>query len=226
MNESTSLIDAQLEALLKLVEDYRERRCREILEHARAEAKLAVKQAHREARARMRKTVEEERTRSREKIASTQAQLQTQRRQRQQHAETALLQQAWGALQERLLARWQDPGARRIWVLALLRQARAVLPAKKWQIEHPVGWRTQEALASGAERGVLGDGEAPLFVEDAEIRAGLRIRTDAACLDGTPLGLLASRAEIEAQLLAQLHRLALEDRAVANPGHRRRTSKS
>jgi hypothetical protein len=221
MNESTNVIDAQVEALLKLVEAYRERRCRQVLEHAQTEAVTAVKQAHRDARARMHKTIEEERARSQEKIASTQAQLQTQRRQRQQQADTALLRQAWDALQERLVARWQDAGARRTWVQALMRQARAVLPAKRWQIEHPVGWRTQEALGQESELSALGVDELPAFVEMSEITAGLRIRADDACLDGTPAGLLASRAEIEAQLLAQFHRLAVEERAATNPGRRR-----
>ncbi|NIQ44086.1 MAG: hypothetical protein GTN85_18665 [Pseudomonas stutzeri] len=221
MNESTSVIEAQVEALLELVEDYRERRCRQVLEHARAEAVAAVKQAHHEARTRMHKAIEEERTRSQQKIAATQAQLQTQRRQRQQQGDTALLRTAWDALQERLLARWQDAGSRRTWVQALLRQARAVLPAKNWRIEHPVGWRTQEALGPGSELSALGESELPAFVEMSEITAGLHIRADDACLDGTPVGLLASRAEIEAQLLAEFHRLAVEARATANPGRRR-----
>ena len=207
MNELASVVDAQVEALLQLIEDYRERQCRQILDHARIEARRAVRDAHREARARMRKAVEEERARSREKIISTEAQLQTQRRQGQQQADTVLLQQAWSALQKRLLARWQDAGSRRTWVAALMCQARAVLPAKRWQIEHPLGWRTQEALGPDGE--LTGQEELPVFVETPEISAGLRIRAEEVCLDGTPTGLLASRAEVEAQLLAQFHRLAV-----------------
>lgn len=218
MNQLASVIDAQVEALLQLVKDHRERRCREILDHARVEAATAVKHAHREGRARMRKAVEEERTRSREKIISTEAQLHTQRRQAQQQADTVLLQQAWDALQGRLIARWQDAASRRTWVEALVRQARAVLPAKRWQIEHPVGWRTQEALGPDGE--LIGQEELPEFVETPEIGAGLRIRADEVCLDGTPAGLLASRAEVEAQLLAQFHRLAVGGRAAANRGRR------
>jgi F0F1-type ATP synthase membrane subunit b/b' len=218
VNEFASVIDAQVEALLQLVEDYRERQCRQILDHAHAEAATVVKHAHRDARARMHKVVEEERVRSQEKIASTHAQLQTQRRQAQQQADTVLLQQAWDALQGRLLARWQDAGSRRTWVQALVRQARALLPAKKWQIEHPVGWRTQELLGPSRELGGQGDGKLPAFVETPEISAGLRIRIDDACLDGTPAGLLASRAEVEAQLLAQFHRLAMQRRAAAKRG--------
>lgn len=226
MNEVASVIDAQVEALLQLVESYRERRCRQILEDARAEATTAVKHAHREARARMHKAVEEERVRSREKIVSTQAQLQTQRRQGQQQADAALLQQAWDALQGRLLARWQDADSRRTWVQALVRQARALLPAKKWQIEHPVGWRPQEALGLGSELSAQGDGESPAFVETPEISAGLRVRVDEACLDATAAGLLASRAEVEALLLAQFHRLVEEERAAANRGRRRAKAES
>jgi hypothetical protein len=226
MNEFASIVGAQVEALLQLVEDYREHRCGEILEHARVEAATAVEHAHREARARMRKAVEEERARSQEKIISTQARLQTQRRQGQQKADAVLLRQAWDALQQRLIARWQDDGSRRTWVRALLRQARAVLPAKKWQIEHPVGWRTREALGPESELDAQGDGELPVFVETPEISAGLRIRADEVCLDGTPAGLLASRAEVEAQLLAEFHRLAAKDFAALNRGRRSGNTKS
>ena len=226
MNEFASVIDAQVEALLQLVEDYRERRCGEILEHARVEAAKAVKHAHHEARARMRKAVEEERARSQEKIISTQARLQTQRRQGQQKADATLLREAWDALQQRLIARWQDGGSRRTWVRALLRQARAVLPAKKWQIEHPVGWRTQEALGPESELDGQGDSGLPAFVETPEISAGLRIRADEVCLDGTPAGLLASWAEVEAQLLAEFHRLAAKDRATANRRSKRSQGES
>lgn len=226
MNELVSVIDAQVEALLQLIKDYRERRCREILEHAQSEATTAVKHAHRDARARMHKAVEEERVRSQEKIVSTQAQLQTQRRQRQQQADAALLRQAWGALQGQLVTRWQDTHSRRIWVRALLRQARALLPAKKWQIEHPVGWHTQEALGPDSALDDRSERESPAFVEVPEISAGLRIRAGEACLDGTPAGLLASRAEVEAELLAQFHRLVEEDRTTANRGGTRAGAES
>lgn len=212
MNRVASIIDAQVQALLQMVEEHRERRCRQILEQARTEAAAAVKQAYGEARARMHQAIEEERARGEGKIASTRAQLQTQRRQREQRLDMALLAQAWEALRARLLARWQDEQARRVWVRALVHQARAVLPAQKWRIEHPVGWRSQEALALLSE-------ESAMFLEAPDIAAGLRIRAGDACLDGTPAGLLASRAEIEAQLLAELHRNVANELA-ANPGGR------
>lgn len=226
MNELVSVIDAQVEALLQLIKDYRERRCREILEHAHAEAATAVKHAHRDARVRMHKAVEEERVRSQEKIVSTQAQLQTQRRQRQQQADAALLREAWGALQGQLVTRWQDTHSRRVWVGALVRQARALLPAKKWRIEHPVGWHTQEALGPDSELDGRSEGESPAFVEVPEISAGLRIRVGEACLDGTPAGLLASRSEVEAELLSQFHHLAEGKPAAANPECRRSGAES
>lgn len=212
MNEYASVIDAQVQALLQLVKEHREGRCREILEQAQTEAAAVVKQGHREARARMRSVIEEERARTKEKIASTRAQLQTQRRQRQQRADTALLEQAWEALRPRLLARWQDEKARRVWVRTLVRQAGAVLPAQRWQIEHPAGWRPQETLALFSEINADGGGGSPAFLEAPDIAAGLRIRADNACLDGTLEGLFASRAEIEAQLLAAFRQIRANER--------------
>lgn len=206
MNESVSVIDAQVEALLKLIEDYRESRCRQLLEKARSEAAMIVRQTHREGRARMHKAITEERSRTHEKLASTQARLQTQRRQRQQQADMALLQRAWAALREALLSRWQDAEARRTWIQSLFNEASAVLPAKPWQVEHPSGWDPQEAPAGRAH--AQSGGGAAKFVEMADIDAGLRIRAQGTCLDGTLTGLLTGRAEVEAQLLAEYYRVA------------------
>jgi vacuolar-type H+-ATPase subunit H len=208
MNEPKSVINAQVEALLALVENYRESRCRQILEQARAQATEVVKQAHREARARMHKAIDEERARAQEKVASTHAQLQTRRRQRHHKADMALLETAWPALHETLVARWQDADSRRVWVRALVNQASTVLPAKQWRIEHPAGWQSRVALALAGEITAQAEGEPPVFVEACEATAGLRLCADGACLDGTPEGLLVGRAEIEAELLAEFHRVS------------------
>lgn len=226
MNEYANVIDAQVQALLRLVEEHRQRRCHEILEHARADAAAVIKQAHREARARMRLAIEEERTHAKEKLASTRAQLQTQSRQRQQRADARLLEQAWEVLPTRLLACWQQEEARRAWVRALVRQARTVLPAQGWQIEHPPGWRPQEVLALLSEIDGGGAGGPPAFLEVPDIAAGLRIRANDACLDGTPAGLLASRAEIEAQVLAQFRRIMANERAAPSLERRNAGSES
>jgi hypothetical protein len=53
-------------------------------------------------------------------------------------------------------------------------------------------------VAQAASRGIA----APAFSVDAGITAGLRIRAGSACLDGTDRGLLASREDVEALLLA------------------------
>ncbi len=210
MNESQGVIDAQVEALLQLVRNYHESRCHQILEHANAQVATIVKQAHHEARARLHTTIKEERIRAQEKIASTRAQLQTRRRQRNQQADIALLEKAWAMLNERLLMRWQDADSRRIWIRTLIQQALRVLPGTQWQIEHPSGWRPQEALAFNDKITAHTNGESPTFVEAGDIAAGLRISAEGARLDGTLMGLLASRADIEAQLLAEFRRFLTE----------------
>ncbi len=212
MNEYASVVDAQVQALLQLVQEHREHRCQEILEHARTEAAAVIQQAHRNARARMRRAIEEERTHTKEKVASTRAQLQTQGRQRQQRADATLLEQAWELLRARLRARWQQEEARRAWVRALVQQAHATLPAQGWQVEHPAGWRSEEALTSLREIDGDGTGAAPSFLEAPDIAAGLRIRVNDACLDGTLTGLFASRAEIEALVLAEFRRIKANER--------------
>lgn len=226
MNESKGVIDAQVEALLQLVHNYHESRCRQIIEHAKAQAANIVKQAHHDARARMHTAIKEERMRAQEKIASTRAQLQTRRRQRHQQADMALLEKAWEMLHERLLTRWQDADSRRIWIRTLVQQALSVLPGKRWQIEHPSGWRPQEALALDNEITAHTEGESPTFVEARDITAGLRICAEGARLDGTLVGLLASRADIEAQLLAEFRRFLTEGLATRDATRKRRKADS
>ena len=206
MSEPQRIVEAQVAELLKVVEDHREERCRRILEQAKAQVVTIVRQAHQEARARMHAAIEQERARAKEKIASTQAHLQTRRRQRHQQADMLLLERGWEKLRETLMKRWQDVDQRRAWVQALLREGLTLLPAKAWRIEHPPGWQSAEMLDLSGATALGTQGQTPVLVEARDIAAGLRIHVDHACLDGTLDGLLAIREAIEAQLLAEFKR--------------------
>jgi hypothetical protein len=210
MSETPSIVEVQLDELLRVVESYRDKSCTIIRERARAQAAEIVTQARHNARARMRTAIRQERARAQERIASTRAQLLTERRQRQQQTDKLLVERGWAKLNETLMRRWRDPDFRHLWIEALALQGFALLPVGSWRVEHPPGWDTGEMLGLGDNSAALPLRQSHTFVQDESITAGLRIEVDGACLDGTMEGLLANHASIEAQLLAEISRLRSE----------------
>jgi hypothetical protein len=206
MSDPHSVLDAQVETLLALVERHRSERCAEILAQAEAKRHTLLSEAYSEAHARMREAIVMERRRGQEKLDATRAQLATHARQQQHRIALLLLQHGWEMLGQAVLQRWKSAPQRRLWVCALLRQALHLLPRCSWVIEHPPGWdpaecaELQETLRSHC-------GSTPQLRSNDQFDAGLRICAEGACLDGTLEGLLADREAIEAQLLAQLQRL-------------------
>lgn len=200
------VLEAQVARLLELVEQHRSERCTQIMAKAQARRETLLQQAYAEARARMREAINAERRRSRETFTAARAQLQTRQRQRQHHTALMLLQQGWERLGQAVERRWNTAPQRRLWLSTLLQEALQRLPRCAWVIEHPPGWDAAEAgdLLTEIQAHC---GDAPTWRANPQLHAGLRIRAEGACLDGTPDGLLADREAIEAQLLAQLHRL-------------------
>lgn len=204
MKQPASLIDAQLQHLLSVVERHRDERCTTLLEAARAQAQQLLKRARREARARMHQAIESAREQGRRQLASAQAQHQTQLRMQRQREDLALLARAWQPLHDRLLERWQQNDSRRRWIDALLAQAAATLIDRHWHIEHPADWPESERAALEARlRTELG--QAPVFSAREALTAGLRIRAGDAVIDGSAEGLLRARDSIEAMMLAALN---------------------
>jgi hypothetical protein len=217
MSEPKSIVDAQLEALLRLVAQHFEDRCRQTMAQAKAQAAALTEQAHREARDRMHEAIQHERARWDEKIQWTRAHLWTRQCQRRQRVNMLLLQQGWEKLYEILVQRWQKPNQRRLWVDALIDQALTRLPGKTWRIEHPPDWPADERLHASERLAAHIGGQSPSFVEVQDIVAGLRIRADETCLDGTVAGLLANRKAIEGQLLAEIGRASISEVSAVDP---------
>jgi len=196
-------IERQAQALLDLVEADRERRCAQVLGEANSRAAAVRAQAHADARARMQQAFAEQRLLRRERIAAAQARLATHRRLHEQQRTAALLRLAWEQLPAELTALWQQPALRAAWVAHVLASAQALMPRGAWRIVHAPDWpepgRQALARAHAAEAGT-----APLFEADATLSAGLKVVADGNVIDGTLNGLLAERAELEAQLLRQL----------------------
>lgn len=206
MSGAHSVLEAQVETLLALVEQHRAERCSKLLAEAQERRQALLREAYGEARVRVHEAIVTERRRGQDKLDATRAQLETRARQQQHRTALLLLQHGWELLGQAVLQRWKSAPQRQQWVCDLLRQALQRLPRCSWVIEHPPGWELAEC-AEMQDQLQAHCGGMPELRADDQIDAGLRICADGACLDGTLEGLLADRNAIEAQLLAQLHNL-------------------
>lgn len=197
-------LEQRTAALLDLVEQYKVRRCAELLEPAQAEARATIRTALSEARRRVSTAIAEERKRRTLEVGAVEAALATDRRLAEQRHAVHLLTGAWRDLRTRLIARWAAAPTRAQWVDAHLQRAlRAVPPSTGWRIEYHPLWTESERLS---ERGRLTAGgiDEVRFVEAADIVAGFRIVGGHNVLDATIDGLLADRTQLEGRLLQHL----------------------
>jgi hypothetical protein len=197
-------------ALLDLVEQYKARRCAELLNPARAEARATIRTALAEARRRVSTAIAEERKRRALEVGAVEAALATDRRLAAQRHAVQLLAGAWRDLRARLVARWTAAPTRTQWIDAHLQRAlQAVPPTSGWRIEYQALWtesermREQERLRAGGVTEVR-------FVEAPDITSGFRIVGGHNVLDATLDGLLADRTQLEGRLLQHLQQ---EERA-------------
>jgi len=205
MTAPESVLDAQLQHLLDVVETDREKRCRAVIEEAETLARQIVKQAHRDARAHAREDFSELRRHIRQRIASAEAQQLTQLRKLRQKADQEFLDAAWLPLQQALQRHWQITVHRKQWVMQLIEKAAATLIDAHWLIEHPQDWPAHEC--NTLREKLSRDFECfPSFEPHPSITAGLRICAAGACVDGSIEGLLKRHTHIEALLLAEIRK--------------------
>jgi hypothetical protein len=215
-------LEDRAKGLLKLVESYRTRECREAIERASDEAREILRRAWRRERDHLHASVEGERARARSLIQAARAERATRERFSGDRHNARLLALAWPLLEASLQASWREPQQREAWVSQALGAAWEALPAGLWVLRHAPDWEAPEQAASCvalagrlAERGA----PAPSFSADSHLAAGLVVESGAARLDASLEGLLQDRAPIEARLLALL---AMESvaRTEAGAGHR------
>ncbi|NGX17053.1 hypothetical protein [Wenzhouxiangella sp. XN24] len=203
MNQVDGVVRMQADALKALLEQSRDDRCAELGERAALQAAEMRTRARRKARERVARAVAEERARMEREVRAVEAEIETEHRRRARRRDLALIEAGGEALREALQRRWTDEGARRDWAQTVVREAAEVLLGRDWVLEHPADWPAAErddALAFAAdEAGARCTAQA----SDA-VAAGLRIRSDGALVDMSIAGLLANRARIDGQLLAEL----------------------
>ena len=197
-------LEQRTAALLALVEDFRSRRCAELLDPAREQARALLRNARAAGRQRVHTTIAEARQRLAGEVGAAQARLATERRLVLQRRAVLVLQQAWAALREALRARWRDGNARRQWLDAHLARALRVLPREQWQVEFAAGWPPEERESLAARIAAAGVALATWQARE-DIDGGVRIRAGNNVVDATIDGLLADRALLEGSLLDLLH---------------------
>jgi hypothetical protein len=197
-------LEQRTAALLALVEDFRSRRCAELLDPAREQARALLRNARAAGRQRVHTTIAEARQRLAGEVGAAQARLATERRLVQQRRAVLVLQQAWAALREALRARWREADARRQWLDAHLARALRVLPREQWQVDFAADWPPAERESFAARLAAAGVAHATWQARE-DIDGGVRIRAGNNVVDATIDGLLADRAALEGSLLDLLH---------------------
>ena len=193
-------LEQRTAALLALVEDYRARRCAELIDPARSQARDLLRHARAEGRQRVHTTIGEARQRLAGEVGAAQARLATDRRLAQQHRAVLVLQEAWSALRAALRARWQDAHARSRWLDAHLARALRVLPRERWQVDFAADWPPAERESFAVRIAAAGVARASWQARE-DIDGGVRIRAGNNVVDATIDGLLADRAALEGRLL-------------------------
>ena len=205
MSSPNSIVDAQVQYLLKLVEQHRQKSCTKIQALAQEKAAELISKAHGAARNRMHDFNINLRGEIDRQLSSTEARLQTQKRLARQQSDEELLDSGWSLMQTSLEQFWQQADTRRQWIDNLVTLATAKLVSPHWQIEHPADWATEErhTLQKLLQEQL---GQLPEFKSDSNISAGLRLCATGSCIDGTVVGLMHEKSWIEAKLLMVLHK--------------------
>ncbi len=203
MIEFESIVDVQLSAMLEGIESDLARRRQAMLEEADREARRRLRDARRESRQRMAAAVAETREQWYSSLRRARAALAARLRRRQHELDREQLQQGMQQLRAALLARWEEPSARREWAAILLEDGLARFPADRWQVEYPA------TLAASDAEALLAPPSPDIRLEleaATDLHAGFRLRRGAACLDMSAAGLLAQTEEIAGELLAEIRR--------------------
>jgi len=201
-NMPTSIVDAQVQRLLEVVNEYQQQQCGELLDHAHGQSRKIIRQAFRNARLRVHHDIQDSRQNMRQELAATRAKQHTSLMQQKHRLDQEFLNQVWNSLADKLQARWREPQQRQAWVQSIIQTALKVLQGKIWQVTCPSDWPKTEQ--DDFLKTVNQSGKREIsFNSTTDISAGIRITADAALVDGTVVGLMADRGRIESEILAQ-----------------------
>lgn len=198
----SSIVGAQVQRLLELVNDYQQTQCRALLDQAREQSRQIVQQARQNGRMRLHHEIQDARQQIRREISAARAKQHTLKMQQRHRSDREFLDQCWEILHVKLTQRWRDSTQRRLWTEKVLGEALTFLPGPVWRVDHPPQWPEaerkvfREKAANGAVRELD-------FHAVPELAAGISISADDASVDGTLQGLMADRVRIESEILAR-----------------------
>jgi hypothetical protein len=204
MKEPAGIVEAQLTALLKLLESTRLDKTAALTEETDRQIRDILRGARKVAREKLGRAVRHERAHARQVLRHLEAAVETRRNEAARVRDAALLEAAWPRLEAALKARWTDSRERRLWLHAALGTAAGILPEGLWRVSHPAGV-TPEEISAALDDAAAGLRVSLEFHEDPALNDGLVIETAAARLDATIAGLLVRRRAIESALLAACH---------------------
>jgi hypothetical protein len=194
-------VEAREQALLQLVDDYRERACRRILGDAEHRGRELLAQVYQKERAALHERVSTERARAQGLIDAARAERSTRHRRLREQRDQAALAALWPALRRVLAEHWAHPEHRPAWVQQTFDRAIRRLPKGAWEVRHAEGWPDAERLEQ-LKRVFAETGAMPSTRADASLSAGLVIMSGGAVLDASLEGLMSDRARLEARALA------------------------
>jgi hypothetical protein len=202
MTDAPTLPETQAAALIADIEHQVSTEVGALIESAEQKAARLVAQAFRLARTRAAEAIAALRRDGARRLAEAEAQIETQERIAEQALAAKALDKAVPLLAEALVERWQNEAARDAWSIATAHYARERLRGGTAQVEHPPLWdaatQSRFLAALGAKL------EAPDFMLNATLSAGLRIRTAGALVDATPDGLMCDAMTVRGMLLAEI----------------------
>lgn len=194
-------IEAREQALLQLVDDYRERSCRRILSDAQRRSREMLELVYEKERAALHERVSAERARAQALIDAARAERATRQRRLREQQDQAVLNALWPALRRLLERQWADAAQRQHWIQGALERAIKRLPKGAWVLRHAKDWPEAERLAQ-LQQVHSHTGVAPSTRADAGLSAGLVIESNGAVLDASLEGLISDRGQLEARALA------------------------
>lgn len=201
MTTASLIPGLQSDALAREIEQQLKNETAAVIATAETEAMATVAQARTSARERLHEAITELRREGETRLARAHAQLDAELRGQAQRQSARAVADAMPLLREALVARWQQPEARKEWTAAVAQLAAKRLRRGAWQVVHPAEWSAAEQKDFVV---AVGEADSIAFQADTDVSAGLRITTDQATFDATPDGLLADTRAIAALLLDEL----------------------
>lgn len=196
-----SIVDAQLQRLLEVVNNYQQQACATLMQQAQEQSSHIVRQAYQQARMRFKQDIQESRQQMEASLFAAKAKQHTFMMQQKHQVDREFLDKAWELLKIQLGSRWSNLHSRVLWIQKLANVAQDILSADQWLVEYPEGLpenekqEIQRVVADTFSRSCQ-------FCENADLSAGIRIKADDAIIDGSISGLLADKVGIESSFLS------------------------